>query len=305
MRTSLFVFALAVVLGPRIAQAQVPILDDSSSPSTPPATQPPPPTTAPSAAPTPGATPAGAPSTPPADATKSSTNDGATDAGVGVTSEKISKVSAPGNSYFQIGIDGGFMYGSSTKGLNLSIYGGGADFNLMYRVGGKLPGPEGGGWLGFGANASVGIFGAGIVLTNTDNTTDGAGMLLINGGLTAGVQLLSFGKMDPDSLVQKGVGVFVGGRVGVADVQVFGGGNNNNNSSPGPSAPSSSSSNSSCSSTTNGSTSCTFAQYGGVLELSFPSYNAGTSSRSAFYIDATLLPTDEFLFTSILFGGSF
>jgi hypothetical protein len=207
--------------------------------------------------------------------------------GVGISGERVVKLHDPTNHFWQVGIDGGFMYGtsigSSTTGI--SIYGGGADLNVMYRVGGDMPGTGGGSWSAFGLNLSAGIFGAAAVVQTP--TIDGygggsnaSGFLLVNGGVGAGYQFLTFGKMADDDLKQHGFGLFLGGKVGVANTQVF--------ASQGGQG----------SSTTN-------AQYGPEIDLTFPEYNFGTTKRAAFYISGFLLPTGDFLFFNIQFGGSF
>ena len=109
---------------------------------------------------------------------------------------------------------------------------------------------------------------------------DGAGVLVITADVAAGYQFLTFGKMDDEDLKQHGFGLFLGGKVGVANTQIL----------QSQSIPAQSSTN---------------AQYGPEIQLTFPEYNFGTTKRAAFYISGFLLPTGDFLFFNIQFGGSF
>jgi hypothetical protein len=177
----------------------------------------------------------------------------------------------------------GTSIGSSTTGV--SIYGGGADLNVQYRVGGDMPGTGGGSWSAFGFDLSGGIFGAAAVVTTpataySAQDTQASGFLLISGDVAAGYQFMTFGKMNDDDLKQHGFGLFLAGKVGVANTQVF------------------ASQGSQGSSNTN-------AQYGPEIQLTFPEYNFGTTNRAAFYISGFLLPTGDFLFLNIQLGGSF
>lgn len=194
--------------------------------------------------------------------------------GLGVRGERVVHLKQPTSSATMMAIDGGFLYGTSTKsGTNLDIYGGGLNVNVTFRTGGKFPGEEGGSWHGFGVDLYGNVYGAGIVMGNT-----GAGMLMFGGGGALGYQFFTFGKMNDTSFEQHGFGVFLAGRVGVASSTVwFQGGNS----------------------------SSTDAQYGPQVTLSFPSYNFGTSSRAAFYISGFVLPTGDFLFANIQLGGAF
>ena len=278
------------------ALAQVPVIDSSSSDAPPPA-----PTPTPAPAPAPASPPASpdvarpagspSPSTPASDTTVESSKQTAgvdgKGVGLGISGERVVKLHDPTNHFWQFAIDGGFMYGtsigSSTTGI--SIYGGGADLNVQYRVGGDMPGTGGGSWSAFGFDLSGGIFGAAAVVTipataYSAENTQASGFLLISGDVAAGYQFMTFGKMNDDDLKQHGFGLFLAGKVGVANTQVF------------------ASQGSQGSSTTN-------AQYGPEIQLTFPEYNFGTTNRAAFYISGFLLPTGDFLFFNIQLGGSF
>ena len=202
--------------------------------------------------------------------------------GAGYATERVVHLTDPSDHFLVMAIDGGFMYGTATggalssNGASTSIYGGGANFNLQYRLGGQFPGQEGGAWSGLGIDVSAGIFGSGVV-TSFGNNSTGAGLLLENGGLTAGYQFFNFGEMDPGDFKQHGFGFFAGGRVGVANANIF----------------------------ANSNSSSTNAQYGPNIQLTFPEYNFGTTQRAAFYISAYLLPTGDFLLMNIQFGGAF
>jgi hypothetical protein len=205
---------------------------------------------------------------------RSATDATASGGGIGVRGERVVHLKEPGNSATSMAIDGGFLYGTSTKGaVKASIYGGGANLNLTYRVGGTFPGEAGGSWHGFGVDAYAGVFGAGVVAGNS-----GAGMLLVNGGGAVGYQFFSFGEMSEETFKQHGFGVFAAGRVGASNAHVFGNG---------------------------GSQSTTSAQYGPQLTISFPEYNFGTAQRSSFYLSGFILPTGDFLFLNLQAGGSF
>lgn len=286
-----FIAASLAVLGTlvtEVARAQVPIVEDQPAPAPvvgKPAPAPldlQPPSAAPPPAPAPAPSPAGN------QAGESSKETGGLQGGnggvgVGVSGERVVKLHDPTNHFWQFAIDGGFMYGTSTKsGVSASIYGGGADVNVQYRVGGQMPGTGGGSWSAFGLDVSAGFFGAGLVLPdplNSNNST-GAGVLVVTGDVAAGYQFLTFGKMDDEDLKQHGFGLFLGGKVGVANTQIL----------QSPSVPSSSNTN---------------AQYGPEIQLTFPEYNFGTTRRAAFYISGFLLPTGDFLFFNIQLGGSF
>jgi hypothetical protein len=274
------------------ALAQVPVIDSSSSDAPPPAPAPAPAPATPPASPD-VARPAGSPtpSTPAPDtAVESSKQTAGVDGkgvGLGISGERVVKLHDPTNHFWQFAIDGGFMYGtsigSSTTGV--SIYGGGADLNVQYRVGGDMPGTGGGSWSAFGFDLSGGIFGAAAVVTTpataySAQDTQASGFLLISGDVAAGYQFMTFGKMNDDDLKQHGFGLFLAGKVGVANTQVF------------------ASQGSQGSSNTN-------AQYGPEIQLTFPEYNFGTTNRAAFYISGFLLPTGDFLFLNIQLGGSF
>jgi hypothetical protein len=274
------------------ARAQVPVIDSSSS-DAPAPTPPAKPAPAPLDLQQPGASPAPAPAPPPAAAApardqtvESSKQTGGlqgSGVGVGVSGERVVKLHDPTNHFWQFAIDGGFMYGTSTKsGVSASIYGGGADINIQYRVGGQMPGTGGGSWSAFGLDLSGGFFGAGLVLPDpTDaNNSNGAGVLVVTGDVAAGYQFLTFGKMDDEDLKQHGFGLFLGGKVGVANTQIL----------QSQSIPAQSSTN---------------AQYGPEIQLTFPEYNFGNTKRAAFYISGFLLPTGDFLFFNIQLGGSF
>jgi hypothetical protein len=202
--------------------------------------------------------------------------------GVGMSGEHVVKLNKPGNSFWQIAIDGGFMFGTSLKsGENSSIYGGGADVNFQYRVGGQFPDENGGSWSGFGLDLSAGVFGAGLVSQVSDSygvtTTQGSGFLMETVGGAVGYQYFHFGRMDDDDLKQHGFGLFLGGKAGFANTTVFA---------------------SESQSTGN-------AQYGPQIALTFPMYNFGSTKRAAFYLTAFVLPTGDFLFANLQAGGSF
>jgi hypothetical protein len=276
--------ALATLVA-QAAWAQVPVIEDQPTPA---------PATKPAQAPLDLQQPGAAPAPPPAPASPTPAPAGSSAAsstkptaampgggvGIGVSGERVVKLHDPTDHYWQVAIDGGFMYGTSTKsGVSASVYGGGADINIQYRVGGQMPGTDGGSWSAFGLDLSGGFFGAGLVFSE-GNTSNGAGFLLTSGAVSAGYQFMTFGKMDDEDLKQHGFGLFLAGKVGVANTQVL-----QSDSIP-------------ASSTTN-------AQYGPEIQLTFPEYNYGTAKRAAFYISGFLLPTGDFLFMNIQFGGSF
>lgn len=198
--------------------------------------------------------------------------------GVGLSTERVVQLHDPTDHFWEFAIDGGVLYGTSTKGSSVSIYGGGADLNVQYRVGGQMPGTGGGSWNAFGFDLSGGIFGAATVEPDGFGGSTGSGLLLVSGTVSAGYQFMTFGKMSDEDLKQHGFGLFLGGKVGVANTQVF---------------------------AQAGTISSTDPQYGPEVQLTFPEYNFGTTQRAAFYISGFLLPTGDFLFFNIQFGGSF
>jgi hypothetical protein len=281
-----FIAASLGALAPLVTQAawaQVPIVD-SDQPTTPKPAPAPLDLQQPSAAPAPSAAPPPPPAAPARDQTVDSSKQTGglqgNGVGVGVSGERVIKLHDPTNNFWQFAIDGGFMYGTSTtSGANVSVYGGGVDLNVQYRVGGQMPGTDGGSWSAFGVDVSGGFFGAGFV-ESTGNNSNGAGFLLTSGAVAAGYQFFTFGKMDDEDLKQHGFGLFLAGKVGVANTQIL----------QSDSIPASSNTN---------------AQYGPEIQLTFPEYNYGTAKRAAFYINGFLLPTGDFLFFNIQFGGSF
>lgn len=200
--------------------------------------------------------------------------------GVGFTrsSQTVERVHGRTSRHIDFAVDGAFLYGTSTGGgdLQANIYGGGASFGLKSLWGSDFPSAEGGAWSGVAVNLMGGLFGAGLVVTDGENT-DGAGMTVTNLGLEVGYQFLSFGSMNPRTLEQPGWGVAVLGRLGYQWTSVY-----------------------SSETTSDGDVS-----YGPGVALVFPTYNAGTAALKRGYFNVFLLPTGDFLFAMIGGGGAF
>jgi hypothetical protein len=349
MRSRTIASGLGVALGlllPRVAGAQVPIIDSSSSDAPPPAKPAPPPLdlqqpAAPTPAPAPAPTPAPAASAGSGvdtvflkdgstikghivkqsygsfvtiqsaagvmtiqwdqvdrvvaagagnqvvDSSKTTGGLEGGGLGVGVSGEHVVMLHDPTNHFWQFAIDGGVTIGTGTSANtpNTTLIGGGLNLNLQYRVGGQMPGKDGGSWNAFGIDLSTGLSGFAAITSGGDGgSSSGVGGLLLNAGVAAGYQFMTFGKMDDQDLKQHGFGLFLAGRVGVANVQTF------ESHDQGQDIP---------------ATSNTNAQYGPQIELTFPEYNFGSTQRAAFYISGFILPTGDFLIGSIQFGGSF
>jgi hypothetical protein len=204
--------------------------------------------------------------------------------GLGISGEHVVQLHDPTNHFWQFAIDGGVTFGTSTDSSNTTLIGGGLNLNVQYRVGAQMPGKEGGSWNAFGLDLSAGLAGFAALFPDGMGGSNGAGGLLLNTGVAAGYQFMTFGKMDDNDLKQHGFGLFLGGKVGVANVQTFA------TQVQGQTIP---------------GTSNTNAQYGPQIQLTFPEYNFGSTQRAAFYISGFVLPTGNFLIASIQFGGSF
>lgn len=197
----------------------------------------------------------------------------------GFTQEKVTKVGTPPTTVVGFTIDGGFMYGTSTAddGPDVSIYGGGAWVGLRAQFGlTAFPDASGGPWQGITLHPTVGFFGAGLVY-DVNGSTDGAGLTMLNAGVNAGYEYLSFGSMNPATLEQKGWGLFAGYRLGYAQTKVI-----------------------QSQTVTSGDLS-----HGPVLGITFPKYNAGTSHVEKGYLNVLLLPTGDFLFFMLTGGYQF
>jgi hypothetical protein len=194
--------------------------------------------------------------------------------GAGYTKETVEKVKEPSSSSINFQLDGGFMAGVGSTSLTL---GGQINASLPILVGGKFPGSEGGSWWGLRLVPTVGILGG--AFGTTDGSDEHGSLFAWKVGGTAAVQYLHFGTLDPQTLKQHGFGIALGGYAGAqgstVNVSVMGMSNS--------------------SSSTDGS-------YGPSLDITFPSYNAGTAKYSSLNILLFVLPTGDFTFFTASFA---
>ena len=113
----------------------------------------------------------------------------------------------PPTSALQFLIGGGYSHGFLNGG---TLPSGGLDIGVSYIQGltGPLPGPEGGGYHGFVAEAITQVYGGGAIFTS-GNKTLGSGALLLRPQLHLGYEFESFGGFGTDDMSQHSVGVFV------------------------------------------------------------------------------------------------
>ncbi|MBX3234355.1 MAG: hypothetical protein KIT84_40525 [Labilithrix sp.] len=190
------------------------------------------------------------------------TNIGVGTGGIGASfkRETVERVTERPNGAVNFGMDlggGGLVGGTATVGF-LS-----ATMKIKFLVGGKFPGEDGGGWSGLAFEPTL----TGLMIFSEQPATEytSASSEVIGGlqvGATAGWQILYFGKMDKSSLKQGGFGLLLGGFVGATGIAA---------SSDIEFSPS----------------------YGPIINLSFPSYNAGTAHYSAFNLTGMVLPTGD------------
>ena len=177
--------------------------------------------------------------------------------------ENVERVKTPpsATTNFSVDVGGGTLLGLP-NGMSMAFL----ISNIRMRIlaGAQFPGPKGGIWNGIVLEPSVAIMSVFVSLPDNGFGTGGTSSTVLGfqlGG-TLGWQIMSFGKMDESSLKQSGVGFMVGGYAGATGIASVGGGDMMWN-----------------------------ASYGPAIALSFPSYNAGTASYSAFSITGMVLPT--------------
>lgn len=154
-----------------------------------------------------------------------------------------------------------------------------ADLKLKLLAGGKFPGPKGGGWFGVVIEPAVG--GMTVFVSQTipatrysSSSSQSSTVFGLRAGGSLGFQIMHFGALDEKSLKQNGVAFMLAGYGGATGIS--------------------------------GADGFTFnASFGPVIGLSFPSYNAGTASYSAFSITGMVLPTGGSIFMSLSLGWIF
>jgi hypothetical protein len=166
-------------------------------------------------------------------------------------------------------LEANFMYGRSTgDDMEITLIGGGWLVGMRGVFGGQLPGEEGGSWSGLGLDATLHVQqGSGSVEAAGQEFDVKQTTTAIGGQI--GYQYLHFGPLDPVDLKQSGVGLFFGARVAYQSSETEDGGEGSSGTA-----------------------------YGPVLSLSFPSYNAGTTSMSRWTISAVGLYIENFLLVS-------
>lgn len=222
---------------------------------------------------------------------------------VGWSQERVTRVKTPPHGSVNFALDGSFLYATvktqlpslgsgGSQEVKSDIYGGGISLGAKILTGARFPGADGGSWFGFAVDPAVSVSGAGGQITipamrisyygtttTVPESSQGFGMLLVNGGVTLGGQWFYFSRMNKDTLKQGGIGLNVGYRLGGQWSQMY----MKNSSS-------------------NGSTS--FSS-GPVFGVSFPSYNAGTASLQRAYVQAMILPTGDMFMVTVAAGFAF
>lgn len=190
----------------------------------------------------------------------------------GLQGERVTRVKTPPKSDLGWAIEVSGLYGTSTGDeLDFSIWGYGLQTGLRMMFGGQFPGPGGGSWSGVGMELMGGLSVGGGSMDAAGQSMDiEQGMFY--GAASAGYQYLKFGSMDPQTLKQSGVGIFLGYR--------FGG--QYSSTKVGEMEPS----------TSSGTT------HGPVLTLSFPKYNAGTAKLQRWTVTVMGMYIEDFLFVT-------
>jgi hypothetical protein len=181
--------------------------------------------------------------------------------------ETVTAVKEPPSGAVSIAIDlgGGTIFGGG-GGSSISLLD--ADIKIKMLAGSRFPGSDGGSWNGVALEPSAAVLLLFESSPSPDGTTQSQTLIGYQLGGSLGYQFMSFGKMEPATMKQSGFGLQLAGYVGVTGLSI-------------PSA--------------NGGSSQTVtnASYGPEIGLSFPTYNAGTASYSAFAITGFLLPSGD------------
>jgi len=215
---------------------------------------------------------------PPADTRQHTTIDPASrGAGFTMTTETVTRHSEPraGSSNFSADLSSMFGFGDS---FSMTAFGVGIGMkNLM---GGYFPGEEGGAWNGFALDLNANLLYSSVKVEyesfdfetgETYDSTSEDSVLTLGANVAAGWQFLAFGPLDEQTLEQGGFGLALKYRLGFIVV-----GDGDPAFSHGPS-----------------------------LDLTFPTYNVGTTDFSSTYLSFLLLPLEDFTIFSIGYGGAF
>lgn len=189
--------------------------------------------------------------------------------GMSASGQTVERRFGPPPSYdIGFALEANFMYGKSTNDdVDLTLIGGGWLVGIRSMFGGQFPGPQGGSWSGVGIDATFHVQGGSGSVDAGGTETDFSQTTVAAGG-QIGYQYLSFGQLDQADLKQPGFGVFLGARISYQWTEPEEGEG------------------------TSGSA------YGPTLSLSFPKYNAGTTSLSRWTISALALYIEDFLLFS-------
>jgi hypothetical protein len=197
----------------------------------------------------------------------------------GLQGQSVRRVATPPSYDLGGALELSGLYGTSTGDLDVTIMGYAFQGGLRGMFGGKFPGPEGGGWSGFGMEV-MGSFQGGFGKITAGDTEVDYEQATVSASAGGGYQYLSFGTMDPSTLEQGGFGLFLGYRLGGAATFTT---------------------------TTVGDTknedSDSSMSHGPVLTLSFPKYNAGTAKLRRWTITAMGIYVSEFLIVTV--GGGY
>ena len=183
------------------------------------------------------------------------------------TQERVGRVKTPPSSAVNVALD---------LGAGTIVGGGGgatpfffsASLKVKILAGETFPGKAGGSWNGVAIQPAV----SGLLVIVPGDSDIGSSTTTLVGfqiGGTLGYQFMHFGKLDEKTLHQDGVGLLLGGYIGATGISVSDGSSGSDSSSSIQFSPS----------------------YGPEIGLSFPTYNAGTASYSAFNISLLVLPT--------------
>ncbi|MBX3127589.1 MAG: hypothetical protein KF718_12775 [Polyangiaceae bacterium] len=214
--------------------------------------------------------------------------------------ETVTRVKEPPSGSVNFAIDGSVVFGRTSYEMPVlfqgqtpatiesTFTGGGVSLGVKILTGGKFPGQEGGSWVGAFIDPAVAVSGAGGQLTipamnvgsvHIPEYQQGYGMLLIDGGVSAGVQWLVFGSMDPTTLRQGGFGLQGGYRIGAQGSQMYFKGGS-------------------------GDFTVGFA-HGPVFGVTLPTYNAGTAHLTRVYVQGMVLPFGDIFLVTVAAGAAF
>ena len=196
---------------------------------------------------------------------------GRTGVGVNFSGQSVRRLKKPPSFHIGMALELNGLYGTGTGDLDATILGYGFLVGARSFFGARLPGPEGGSWHGVGLNAQAHAQGGKLKAGNMDGSSGTSAL-----GVEAGYQYFHFGKLQEKDLTQPGFGLFLGYRVAVQGTTTKMGDRKD---------------------TTTGS------QHGPSFTLSFPTYNAGTTSIRRWTVSGLVLIIQDFALISL--GGGY